>query len=285
MNSEMDTDEIMRIALEQAGLAAPPADSKIHIPGSGIRRALFSIDLEVGEILMAKDAGFDAVVSHHPVGDGPSSVQFTEVIWRQVAQLEEAGVSQDVARAAVAERVATVHRRRHMMNHNRVLDSARLIGLPLMNVHLPPDIVSHRVVREHVDARTTPRSTVEELVGALRSIPEMQSSPVIPEAWIGLPENPIGRTVVAMAGGTNGGYPVFRAYYEAGVRTILAMHIDESDFLRLRADAAPGWNFIVTGHMPSDSIGINRLIWGLEDRGLECVRTSGIIEVARAGSL
>lgn len=284
MNSTIDTEGIMRVALEQAGLATPPADSRIHIPGAGIRRALFSVDLEVGEILMAKEAGFDAIVTHHPVGDGPSSVQFTDVIWRQVAQLEEAGVSGAVAQAAVAERVATVHRRRHMQNHNRVLDSARLIGLPLMNVHLPPDIVSRRVVRDLVDQRTTPGSTVEDLLRALRSIPEMQRSLVIPEAWIGSPENVIGRTVVAMAGGTNGGYPVFRAYYDAGVRTILAMHIDEADFLRLRADAAPDWNFVVTGHMPSDSIGINRLIWGLEDRGLACVRTSGIIEVDRPGS-
>jgi hypothetical protein len=109
----------------------------------------------------------------------------------------------------------------------------------------------------------------------------MRGSLVKPEVWIGDPDNPVGRTAVAMAGGTNGGYPVFSAYYAAGVNTILAMHIDEGDFLRLRAEAPEGRNFVVTGHMPSDSIGINRLIWGLEDRGLECVRTSGIIDAPR----
>ena len=67
----------------------------------------------------------------------------------------------------------------------------------------------------------------------------------------------------------------------AAVNTILAMHIDEGDFLRLRSEAPEGCNFVVTGHMPSDSIGINRLIWELEDKGLECVRTSGIIGVPR----
>ncbi len=271
----------MQVALQQAGLVSIPADSAVHIPGAGIRRSLFSIDLEVGEILMAREAGFDAVVSHHPVGQGTASVQFTDVMWRQVDQMEEEGISQPVARAAVAERVATVHRRRHMANYNRVLDSARLIGMPLMNIHLPPDIVSRRIVRALVDDRTTPTSSAEQLVSALCSMPEMELSLVKPELWIGESENRVGRSVVAMAGGTNGGYPVFRAYYEAGINTILAMHIDEGDFLRLRAEARPGWNFIVTGHMPSDSIGINRLIWGLEDCGLECVRTSGIIGVPR----
>jgi hypothetical protein len=277
----MNTDEIMQVALEQAALDAVPADSAVHIPGAGLRRALFSIDLEVGELLFAREAGFDVVVSHHPAGDGPSSVHFTDVMWRQVDQMLEEGVDEPVARAALAERVATVHRRRHMTNHNRVLDTARLLGLPLMNIHLPPDIVTREVLRGILSRTIGPDSTVAELITTLSAIPEMEASLVKPEAWVGRPENRLGRTTVAIAGGTNGGYPVFRAYYEAGVRTILAMHIDEGDFLRLRAEAAPDWNFVVTGHMPSDSIGINRLIWGLEDRGLECTRTSGIIGAPR----
>ena len=277
----MDTADIMAVALQLAGLAEVPADSAVHIPGTGLKRALFGVDVEVGEILYARDAGFDVVVAHHPVGDGGASVQFTEVIWRQVAQMMEEGIAEPVARAAVAERVSTVHRRRHLLNHNRVLDTARLIGLPLLNIHLPPDIVARRYVQDLVRRTKGAETTVAELLGVLGEVPEMKGSLVKPEAWIGEPENRVGRTAVAMAGGTNGGYPVFRTYYDAGVNTILAMHIDEADFGRLRAEAREDCNFIVTGHMPSDSIGINRLIWALEDRGLECVRTSGIIGVSR----
>jgi hypothetical protein len=277
----MDSSDIMAEALDQAGLDAVPADSGIHVPGSDLNRALFGIDLEVGELLWAREAGFDVVVAHHPVGDGPASVQFTDVMWRQVDQMREEGISEPVARAAVAERVATVHRRRHMANHNRVLDTARLIGLPLLNIHLPPDIVSRRFMQDLVRDNTGPDTTVAELLEILNAVPEMQGSLVKPEAWIGDPDNRIGRCAVAIAGGTNGGHPVFSAYYAAGVQTILAMHIDEADFNRLRDEAGDGRNFIVTGHMPSDSIGINRLIWGLEDHGLECVRTSGIIDAPR----
>ena len=280
----MDTAEIMAVALGQAGLDKVPADSGIHIAGSGLKKALFGVDIEIGELLYARDAGYDVVVAHHPVGDGGASVQFTEVMWLQVEQMTEEGIAEPIARAALAERVATVHRRRHMVNPNRVLDTARLIGLPLMNIHLPPDIVTRRFLNDLLAERTDPGMSVGALLEVLVDIPEMRQSLVKPELWIGDLDNPVGRATVAIAGGTNGGYPVFRTYYAAGVKTILAMHIDEADFLRLRAEVPGDCNFVVTGHMPSDSIGINRLIWGVENRGLECTRTSGIIGVPRSTS-
>jgi hypothetical protein len=59
----MDTGEIMAVALAQAGLQEVPSDSGIHIAGSGLRRALFGIDIEVAELLYAKEAAFDVVVA------------------------------------------------------------------------------------------------------------------------------------------------------------------------------------------------------------------------------
>jgi hypothetical protein len=280
----MDTGEIMAVALAQAGLDEVPADSGVHIAGAGLKRALFGVDLEIGELLYAREAGFDVVVAHHPVGDGGASVQFTDVMWLQVEQMTDEGIAEPLARAALAERVATVHRRRHMLNPNRVLDTARLIGLPLLNIHLPPDIVTRRFLKDLLAEKVDPGMSIGALLEVLSEVPEMQHSLVKPECWIGDPDNPVGRAIVAIAGGTNGGYPVFRTYYAAGVKTILAMHIDEADFLRLRAEVPGDCNFVVTGHMPSDSIGINRLIWGVEDRGLECTRTSGIIGVPRSTS-
>ena len=280
----MDTAAVMKVALDQAGLDRVPADSAVYIEGADLHRAIFGIDLDIGELLYAKGAGFDVAVAHHPVGGPAASVQFTDVMWRQVDQMLEEGIAEPVARAAVAQRVATVHRRRHIVNHDRVLDTALKIGLPLVNIHLPPDIVSRRFLQDLVVRGVRPDSTVGELLALLNAIPEMKRSLVKPEVWIGDPDNLVGRATVAMAGGTNGGYPVFKTYFDAGVRTILAMHIDEGDFQRLRAEAPAGCNFVVTGHMPSDSIGINRLIWALEDRGLECVRTSGIIDAPRPAS-
>jgi hypothetical protein len=82
-----------------------------------------------------------------------------------------------------------------------------------------------------------------------------------------------------MAAGSNGGAPVFRTYYQHGINTIIAMHIDREDLRQLEAEDREGVNLIVTGHMPSDSIGINRIIDALEERGLEVVASSGLIKL------
>jgi hypothetical protein len=81
-----------------------------------------------------------------------------------------------------------------------------------------------------------------------------------------------------MAGGVSGGHPAFREYFRAGVDTIFAMHIPEEDLARLRDDPlSQGRTLVVTGHMSTDSIGINRVIAGLEEQGIAVTRTSGVI--------
>ena len=101
---------------------------------------------------------------------------------------------------------------------------------------------------------------------------------------MGSPSSALGRWTVAIAGGTNGGFPVFSEYFRAGVDTIFAMHIDEGELQRLRAAAQPDETLVVTGHMTSDSIGINAVIAGLEERGIEVVRTSGVVAPARVAA-
>ena len=61
----------------------------------------------------------------------------------------------------------------------------------------------------------------------------MEASLVQPDLWLGEVTNPVGRWVVQMAPGTNGGAPVYRTYYGNGIDTILAMHIDERDLPEL----------------------------------------------------
>lgn len=67
----MNTDEIMALALSMVGFQEIPTDSEIHVPGEGIRKILFGIDIGSAELLMAKDQRYDLVISHHPVGADP----------------------------------------------------------------------------------------------------------------------------------------------------------------------------------------------------------------------
>ena len=75
----MNTDRLMQLALEMAGLGEAPGDSAIHHPGDGIERILFGIDLKAPELAIASAQEFDAAISHHPVG-GSSTLRFHEVL-------------------------------------------------------------------------------------------------------------------------------------------------------------------------------------------------------------
>ena len=66
------TDDLMRIALDLAGYREIPADSAIHHPTSGIRRLVFALDVDTGTLLFAKQAGYDCVISHHPMEQLPA---------------------------------------------------------------------------------------------------------------------------------------------------------------------------------------------------------------------
>jgi len=187
------------------------------------------------------------------------------------------GIAEDVAHAAVAARLAAVHRRDHMSNYNRLVDTARLIGVPFCNIHLACDIIGRQAIVDLLASRARPGTTVDEAITWIEEFPEMEAALTRPEQWLGEPGAPLGRYTVAMAGGTNGGHPVFREYYRHGVDTVIAMHIAEEDLSRLRTEFPRGHNLVVTGHMATDSIGINRVIEGLEERGIEVTRTSGVI--------
>ena len=164
-----------------------------------------------------------------------------------------------------------------MSNVNAIVDSARLFGMPLCNVHLACDIITRNAIIEMLQRHQGDGDTVEECLGWFDDFAEYAHGHARPEAWVGSTANPLGRWTVAIAGGINGGFAVFSEYFRAGVDTIFAMHIDEGELQRLQGAAEPGDTLIVTGHMTSDSIGINVVIAGLEERGIEVVRTSGVV--------
>jgi hypothetical protein len=120
------------------------------------------------------------------------------------------------------------------------------------------------------------RATAGQVVDALMEIPEHRHAATEPKIRLGSPDRPAGRVAVAMAGYTNGGVDVLRAYFEAGVGTVLSMHFGEADLREARQENLPG-NLIVTGHMASDSIGINVFLDALERLGLTVVRAGGIV--------
>ena len=267
----------MQLALELSGFESIPADSAIYHPGEELQNALIGIDLGAAELLLAKQLGFDVVISHHPKG-GASMLGFPEVLTRHVEMMTEHGVPQDVAESAIAERIYDARCQAQIANYDHAPSIARLLGIAYMNVHLPLDEIGRR--RMVAVAQTlSADSTVQELVDAFYAeLSEFRSAQTRIEVRVGDPSHPIGRVVVSHACGTNGGYPVAKAYFEHGIDTVIYIHCGGPDSRRLKAEfEGKGKNLIVTGHIASDSLGINPFIEALEARGLRVTRASGVI--------
>ncbi|HWJ02118.1 MAG TPA: hypothetical protein VNU93_00480 [Verrucomicrobiae bacterium] len=272
----MNTDKISQMILQKAGIDAMPEDSGIIIPGGNIKKIFAGIDMGTPELLLAKDLGADLVISHHPQTGAPD-VNFHRVMVRQIDKMVSAGVPINRAQKALREQMAKVERAHHPGNYDRAASAARLLNLPYMNLHLPVDILTENVVQNHLDKKLAgnPKATLKEVLAALEEIQEYARAEAKPVIRVGSEADYAGKVLVLMAGGTNGGEQVFKAYFDAGVGTIVCMHIPED--VRKAAIEQNIGNVIVAGHMASDSIGMNMLCDALKDMGAEVVRMGGII--------
>jgi putative NIF3 family GTP cyclohydrolase 1 type 2 len=277
-NAGVRLSEIMATANALAGCTETPPDSEVYLDGE-VRRVYVGIDVDVGELLVARTLGADGVIAHHPIGS-QARLGLPAVIERHEEQMVAAGIPRETARQLMLTRRQPIAHALHMANYDRVVDAARRLAMPMMNIHLAADIIGRKffidLVNRVVDGKTT---TVGALIGELKTIPEMEASLVQPELWLGRPENAVGRWIVQIAAGVNGGAAIYRTYYEHGIDTILAMHFDEPDLRELEKGQRPDANLVITGHMPSDSIGMNRVIQAVEDHGIQVITGSGVIRV------
>ena len=69
---------------------------------------------------------------------------------------------------------------------------------------------------------------------------------------------------------------MFKSYFEAGVGTIIAMHVPENVKDAI-AEQNIG-NIIIAPHMPSDSIGLLEIVKVWRKQGVEVTCMSGIVE-------
>lgn len=274
----MDSNAIMRLALDLAGQSEVPADSGIVLPAKDARRAWFGIDVESGDLVAAKAAGYDLVIVHHPVAT--AQLGLTKVLEKHAAILERAGVPQDVAAKAARALQEEHEPAAHAVNYDRIPSTARLVGIPLMCVHNPCDEIGRRTMDEAIRARVRANATVQDAIDALMALPEFKHAATRIVVRMGRPTNSLGRWVVVHGAGTNGGYPVAKAAFGHGIDTVFYIHVHAPDLRRLREEfgAEGPKTLVVTGHLASDSIGINAVVKALRGRGVRVDCYSGIIE-------
>lgn len=272
----MNTEEIFEMALQAANLTESPKDSGVAVPKDGITKAAFGVDIDTAEVMLARKLGCECVITHHP--SGRQRVEMHQVMDDQIQRMVQAGVPINKAEKALAKRKSQIERSNHVTNYDRAVNSAELLGMGFMSIHSPADYLVEAKVQQFLDERFAdkPETRLQEVVDALLEIPEYQKSASQPKIRLGSPESYAGRIFVAMAGGTSGGADVYKAYFEAGVGTMVLMHVPE-DVLEAVTAQNIG-NIIIAGHMASDSLGINQIIAALEQAGLEVVRMSGVIK-------
>ena len=270
----MNTEEIMELALKLAGLKEIPEDSAIYVSGKNISKVLFGIDAGAPEILLAKQLGCDVVIAHHPIG-GTAVVNYSQVFKRHIQQMVSAGIPKGEAEKAVSKKLEQLEVEAHTRNYAHAVDVADLLKMPYMNIHTPLDEVGRKIMSEQINSRIKKNSKLQEVVSALKELGEFKNAVTEIKIRLGKPENPAGKVVVSHGAGTNGGYEIAKTYFKHGVGTVVYIHISAGDLEKLKADGAG--NLIVTGHIASDSVGINPLIKELEKRDISVTRI-GVIQ-------
>lgn len=266
---------------DKESLQNPYSDTRIlHISqDKEIKRALVGIDIEPAELLLAKElGGVDLVISHHPLGKALANLH--EVMELQCDILNMDGVPINVAEGLMKERISEVARGVNRYNHQRTVDAARLLDFNLLCVHTPCDNLAARFLKEKIDEAKPER--IEDLIKLLKTIPEFKEAMKIgagPKIFAGTPENRCGKiSLIEITGGTEGSPKLFEKMAQAGIGSVLAMHASEPHKEEAEKNHI---NLIVSGHMSSDSLGLNIFIDELQKRQVEIIPCSGFIRVSR----
>jgi len=275
--SEKEKEEFDKEALEN-----PFLDSRILniSQDKEIKRILVGIDIEPAEILLAKEIGnIDLIISHHPLGKGLAHL--SDVMELRCDVLNQYGVPINVAEGLMKERIDEVARGINARNHQRTVDSARLLGFNLICLHTVCDNLAAKFLKDRIEKEDS-LMRIEDLLNLLKEIPEYQEAIKIgagPKIFVGDPEIICVKIAVTeITVGTEGSPKLYEKMAIAGIGTIIGMHMREES--KKEAEAS-NINVIIAGHMSSDSLGMNLFLDELEKKGIEIVPCSGLIRVSR----
>lgn len=243
-----------------------------------IKRVLVGIDIEPAEILLAKEiGGIDLIISHHPLGKALANL--SEVMGMQCDLLSQYGVPINVAEGLMKERISEVARGINRINHQRTVDTAKILGFNLICLHTVCDNLAAKFLKDRVENKP---ERIEDLMILLKEIQEYKEAIKFgagPKIFVGNPENHCGKIALTeITGGTEGSPKIYEKMAIAGVGTIVGMHMEEEH--KKEAENA-NINVVIAGHISSDSLGMNLFLDELEKQGIEIIPCSGLIRVKR----
>lgn len=244
-----------------------------------IKKVLVGIDIEPAEILLAKELGnIDLIISHHPLGKALANLH--EVMELQCDVLNQYGVPINIAEGLMKEKIEEVARGLNRVNHQRTVDTAKLLGFNLICVHTVSDNLAAKFLKEKIEKEKLER--IGDLINLLKKIPEYKTATKLgagPKIFVGSEDSHCGKIAIAeITGGTEGSPKLYEKMSQVGIGTIVGMHVSEDH--KKEAETA-NINLVIAGHAPTDSLGINLFLDELQKRGIEIIPCSGLIRVKR----
>ena len=275
---EMSAVEKSEFDLEK--LFNPYSDTRIlfDCEKKEVKKILAGVDMEGAELLLAEKFGADLVITHHP--EGLALADLHSVMDLQAEVLSQYGVPINIAESLIKPRISEVGRGVSPINHNRSVDMARILKLNYMCVHTPADNLGANFLVNLLKKKKC--EYVSEVLKMLKEIPEFNQAGKLkagPKLFVGAPENSCGKVVITeFTGGTSGSKEIYEKMAQAGIGTIIGMHMSEEH--RKEAEKYH-LNVVIAGHMASDSLGMNLFLDELEKKGVQVTATSGLIRVKR----
>lgn len=262
----------------------PYADTRILYgdPRSEIKNVLIGVDIDVAELLLAdrlrqKGEKIDLVMAHHPAGKAYAN--FYEVMGMQADILQQFGVPINVAEQLLEKRIREVEKRVLPANHMRASDAAKLLDIPFMCAHTVADNHVATFLQKTLDQAKV--QTLEDIMKVINGITEYKISAENnnpPQILIGKESNRSGKVFVDMTGGTEGSADIYEKMAQAGIGTLVCMHLSEKH--AENAEKAH-LNVVIAGHISSDNLGLNLLLDSvLKQFGdLKIIPCSGFVRV------
>jgi len=274
-----------RAAFDKERFTNPYADTRILYGNHDldIKNIIIGIDMEAPEILAAdqlssRGTPIDLVIAHHPEGSAWAS--FYDVMGLQVQVLRKFGIPEEVGKPMLDDRMGEVQRSVAGANHNRSVDVARLLNIPFMCIHTPADNHVTHYLQSMFD-KNKPKNLADVVV-LLKAIPEYAEGlkrGAGPRILIGDAKKAAGRIFVDMTGGTEGPKKIFPRLSQAGVGTIVCMHLSEEHFKIAKDEHI---NVVIAGHIASDAVGLNLLLDSIDKkRELTITPCSGFVRIKR----
>lgn len=265
---------------DEEALSNPYLDSRILFDsGKEIKKVYAGIDIDVAELLLAKQLGaVDLVIAHHPLGKGLANL--AQVMPLQVEVLADYGVPINVAEGCFKMRISEVSRGVSPANHYKTVNAAETLKISLMCCHTVCDNLVANFLKKQMAKKKFEH--VNEILDFLKTIPEYAEAMkrgAGPSLFAGSADNYCGKIALTeITGGTEGSKEIYEKMAQAGIGTIIGMHMSEANKKEAEKHHI---NAIIAGHISSDSIGVNLFLDELEKRGVEVITGSGIIRVKR----